>query len=426
MAGIITEYNPLHRGHLRLVETVRRELGEGAAVVCCMSGDFVQRGDFAVVRRQARAKAAVTGGADLVLELPLLWATSGAEGFAEGGVSLLLATGIVDTLAFGSERGDTDALQEAAAVLLRENFSAALRGELAAGISYPAARQRAVCKLAGASVADVLSRPNDILGVEYCKSLLRRASNVRPMAVLRVGDPHDAPPTESAPAQGAPTAQTATESASSAAIRALLQRGERAAALSRMAPSMRSCYLEEEAAGRAPVFYGALERAILCRLRVMSRDDFAALDEGREGLGNRLYDASRDAVSVREVLERAKTKRYPLSRLRRLVLWAFLGLSARDRARPPAYLRPLAMNAVGRKLLARMRTEAALPVLTKAGDVSALGSDAEALLKLEARAADLYALAFPNAAAMTGGAVWKESPWIADAAPRPILGKDVP
>ena len=124
--GIITEYNPLHRGHLRLVETVRRKLGEDAAIVCCMSGDFVQRGDFAVVRRQSRAKAAVMSGADLVLELPLFQSVSSAEGFAEGGVSLLLATGVVDTIAFGSERGNTDALQEAAAVLLRENFSAAL------------------------------------------------------------------------------------------------------------------------------------------------------------------------------------------------------------------------------------------------------------------------------------------------------------
>ena len=458
VAGIITEYNPLHRGHLRLVETVRRKLGGDAAIVCCMSGDFVQRGDFAVVRRQARAKAAVMSGADLVLELPLFQSVSSAEGFAEGGVGLLLATGVVDTIAFGSERGNTDALQEAAAVLLRENFSAALREELAAGISYPAARQRAVSRLAGSDVADVLSRPNDLLGVEYCKSLLRRASRVRPMAVLRTGAPHgqDAPPvrenvpmlaaesafpgaaplalslsTDAAPpdcgnaascSPDAPQCPDAVSLASSTAIRALLRRGERAAALSLMAPAMRDCYLEEEAAGRAPVFYEAVERAILYRLRTMDRADFAALDGGREGLGNRLYEASRNAVSVREALERAKTKRYPLSRLRRMALWAFLGLTDSDTARRPAYLRPLAMNAVGRGLLARMRTCAALPVLTKAGDVAALGSDAEALLRLEARAADLYALAFPSAAAMSGGAVWKEPPFITDGP----FGKDVP
>ena len=411
VAGIITEYNPLHRGHLRLVETIRRELGRDTAIVCCMSGDFVQRGDFAVVRRQARAKAAVMSGADLVLELPLLQALSSAEGFAEGGVGLLLATGLTDAIVFGSERGNIKALQEAAAVLLRENFSAALREELAAGVPYPSAMQRAVCKLAGPVVADALSRPNDLLGVEYCKALLRRSSRVRPMAVLRVGAPHGA---EAEPSDGA--------SASSGAVRALLRRGEREAALSRMAPAMRACYLEEEAAGRAPVFYETVERAALWRLRSMSRADFAALDGGREGVANRLYAASRNAVSVREVLERAKTKRYPLSRLRRLTLRAFLGLTDADASRRPAYLRPLAANAVGRKLLARMRDCAALPVLTKAADAPALGAEAEYLLRLEARAADLYALAFPDTAAASGGAVWKEPPFIADAS----FGKDVP
>jgi len=411
VAGMITEYNPLHMGHLRLVETIRQNLGRDTAIICCMSGDFVQRGDLAVVRRQARAKAAVMSGVDLVLELPLPQCVSSAEGFAEGGVGLLLATGLLDTLVFGSERGDTAALRETAAVLLRENFPAALRRELAAGISYPAARQRAVSKLAGDALADVLSRPNDLLGVEYCKSLLRRASDVHPLAVRREGTPH-----------GQDISDDAGFS-SSTAIRALLRRGERAAALSRMAPAMRACYLEEEAAGRAPVFYETVERVILYRLRSMSRADFAAFDDGREGLSNRLYDASRGAVSVRETLERAKTKRYPMSRLRRMILWAALGLTERERALRPAYLRPLAMSATGRKLLARMRTCAALPVLTKAGDVSALGSGAEALLRLEAKAADLYALACPVTAAASGGAVWKEPPWIADAA---SFRKDVP
>ena len=435
-AGMITEYNPLHRGHLRLAETVRRELGDGAAVIACMSGDFVQRGDFAVARRQARAKAAVMGGVDLVMELPLPWSLSSAEGFAEGGVSLLLATGCADVIAFGSETGDADALQEAASVLLREDFPAALRVELSDGVPFPVARQRAVRRLSGPAVADVLSRPNDILGVEYCKALLRRRSNVRPLAILREGAPHnsDAYPDSGVRPDTIPDFDARSDSGvcpdafpSSGEIRAFLRRGERAAALSRMVPSMRACYLEEETAGRAPVFYATVERAILWRLRSMSRAEFAAFDEGREGLCNRLYEASRNAVSVREILERAKTKRYPLSRLRRMILRAALGVEVR--AYRPAYLRPLAMNAVGRTLLSRMRTCAALPILTKAADVRELGPDAQALLDLEARAADLYALAYPEPAALSGGAVWKESPWIADdaSAPNPAsFGKELP
>ena len=126
-AGIICEYNPFHRGHAWQIAELRRRLGEDTAVVCAMSGDFVQRGDFAIMRAQARAEAAVYGGADLVIELPLPWAISSAEGFARGGVMTLAATGLVDTLVFGSECGDTARLLHTAEALLCEGFPGRLR-----------------------------------------------------------------------------------------------------------------------------------------------------------------------------------------------------------------------------------------------------------------------------------------------------------
>ena len=126
-AGIIVEYNPLHSGHLRLLEAGRAALGPDTAIVCVMSGNFVQRGDFALLRKHARARAAVESGADLVLELPLPWAVSSAEGFADGGVQALAATGLVDHLLFGSECGDAAALERVAAVLLTPDFLDRLR-----------------------------------------------------------------------------------------------------------------------------------------------------------------------------------------------------------------------------------------------------------------------------------------------------------
>ena len=143
-AGIITEYNPLHYGHLALIQAVRQQFGEDTAVICAMSGDFVQRGDFALVRRHARAEAAVRSGADLVLELPLPWAVSSAEGFAQGGVEVLTATGLLDVLAFGSECGDSAALLRTARALEGNAFQSALQAELTKGDSFAAARQRAV------------------------------------------------------------------------------------------------------------------------------------------------------------------------------------------------------------------------------------------------------------------------------------------
>ena len=394
-AGIIVEYNPLHWGHVHLLTEVRRRLGGDCAIVCVMSGDFVQRGDFALVRRAPRAAAAVESGADLVLELPLPWAVSSAERFADGGVATLLATGVITHLAFGSECGDGAALQEVAACLLSPACDAGLRRRLGGGMSYAACRQAAVSALLGPERGALLESPNNTLGIEYCKALLRHGSTVAPLTIPRLGPDHDAPEAEGGFASGS-------------AIRALLRAGRREEALSLMAPAMKRAYLEEEAAGRGPVFPAASQRAILSQLRRMEREDFARLDQGREGLYNRLYEASRTAASLDEVLEAAKTKRYPHARLRRMVLWAYLGLTPGSFPSQPAYLRPLAANATGRALLARMRREASLPVLTKPADVRRLGHSAQALFALESRAADLYSLGFPDLSAALGGTLWKE------------------
>ena len=166
-AGIILEYNPLHDGHVYLLEETRRLLGAETAIVGVMSGDFVQRGDFAIVRRQARAKAAVESGVDLVLELPLPWAAASAERFADGGVGILEATGVVTHLAFGSEHGEIAPLKRLASVLVSEELQMLLRQELPKGTSFASARQRAVERLAAPEDAALLESPNNILGVEY-------------------------------------------------------------------------------------------------------------------------------------------------------------------------------------------------------------------------------------------------------------------
>ena len=396
-AGIIVEYNPLHMGHVHLLRQTRRILGEDTAILCCMSGDFVQRGDFALLRRQARAKAAVQSGADLVLELPLPWAVSSAEGFARGAVETLLSTNVLTHLAFGSECGDGAALQRVAAALQSEEFPALLRQELKVGDSFAAARERSVGKRLSPEDAALLQSPNNILGIEYCKALLDCKSTVEPLTIRRVGAAHDAKE-----AQGT--------IASASAIRTLLKEGEKERALSLMAPAMKEAYLEEKAAGRAPILWQNSERAILARLRSMRREDFAALDQGKEGLYNRLYEASRTAAGVEELLAAAKTKRYAYARLRRMVLWAYLGLKPAEIPQHPVYLRPLAMNDRGRAVLAKMRKEAALPILTKPADVRRLGPEAQRLFAMEAAAADLYSLSYPDLAAARGDALWKEGP----------------
>lgn len=393
-AGIIAEYNPLHLGHCCQLRRLRALLGEETPVICAMSGNFVQRGDFALLGKHARAEAAVRSGADLVLEIPLSWACAPAERFAQGGVEVLLGTGLVTDLVFGSESADAGAIRSAAEALLGPDFPEALRRELAGPHSFAAARQRALAGLIGEEGAEVLSRPNDILAVEYAKALSREGSEVHLVPILRQGAGHD---------------QDGGEYPSAGSIRRMIQEGRRAEALAAMAPAMREIYEAEEARGRAPVFAAGAERAILAQLRRMGEADFLALDAGGEGLGNRLAAAAREAASLEELLDRAKTKRYAYSRLRRLALWAYLGLRPETLPARVPYLRPLAMNQRGRALLAEARRRAALPILTKSADVRRLSPEAQAVFRREVLATDLYTLAFPGDPA-PGGAEWREGP----------------
>ena len=399
VAGIIAEYNPLHCGHLYLMEQVRSQLGGDTAILCVMSGNFVQRGDFALLRKHARAEAAVRSGADLVLELPLPWAVSSAERFAVGGVETLLATGVLTHLAFGSESGDVCALQRVAAVLNSRAFSTALRDQLRAGDSFAAARQRVVAALLSQEDARLLESPNNILGVEYLRCLLSRGTEVQPLTVSRRGTAHDGQLREG-------------EFPSASAIRGLFAEGKRDAAFSLLPKPMAAIFRREEAAGRAPVFFQNCQRAILARLRQMEEVDFFRLDEGREGLCNRLYAASRTAASVEDVLSAAKTKRYALSRLRRMVLWAYLGLAPGDVPEAVPYLRVLAANGTGRAVLRKMQKAASVPVLTKPAGIRRLPASAKELFQVEARATDLYTLAYPDLSSSLGGMEWREGPVI--------------
>ena len=394
-AGIISEYNPFHRGHAWQLRELRRRLGAETAVVCAMSGSFVQRGDFAVMRTHARAEAAVRGGADLVLELPLPWAIASAEGFAAGGVGVLAATGAVDTLVFGSECGDTETLKAVAAALESESFAAYLRQGLQEGVSFAAAREAAARKLLGEKAA-VLAQPNDILGVEYCKAIARQAAALMPLALPRRGIGHDGGAAEGF--------------ASASHIRELLINGGSADEF--LTPESAAICARECAAGRAPVTMANAERAILARLRALTEADFAACDSGGEGLYHRFYDAVQRETSIEDILAAAKSKRYAYARLRRLLLAAYLGVTPEDTPQRVPYLRVLACNARGREVLKTMKTTAAAPILTKSAQVRRLDAGAQRLFALTARAEEQYVLAYPDLAAARPGSAWTTDPVI--------------
>ncbi|MEQ2457298.1 tRNA(Met) cytidine acetate ligase [Flavonifractor hominis] len=370
-AGIVAEYNPFHLGHAFHLARTRSALGEGGAVVCVMSGHWVQRGECALADKWTRAALALEGGADLVLELPTPWAMASAEAFARGAVGLLAATGVVDVLSFGSEDGELDPLRAAAAAIDAPDYPQKLRSALDRGLSFPAARQAA----AGAAC---LSAPNNNLGVEYLRSLNALGSAITPMTVARRGAGHD-------------STGHLDGFASASHIRALLREGRTAQA----APLLPAGALE--ALGE-PASLAWAERAVLARLRTMGEGDWAALPDGggAEGLPARLVRAAREARTLEEFYTLAKTKRYPHARLRRLAVSAFLGLNKEDRPAAVPYVRVLGLNGRGQALLKRMKQTCALPVLTKPAQARDLDGPGRALFAAESRYTDLFGLCFPT------------------------------
>lgn len=386
--GVICEFDPFHNGHARLLAH-GRALG-AEVIVCAMSGNFTQRGSFAALDKVARAEMAVRCGADLVLELPTVWAMSTAESFARGGVQLLDDAG-ADTLLFGSECGELPVLRRVADCLDGEAFRAQLRGAPESGRTFAARRQSAAAALLGADAA-VLERPNNTLAVEYLRALRHTGSAMTPCTLRRDGAAHDGEP------EGG--------SASASYLRELVRQG-RCAEVRRYMPGPAADILLREADAGRIADGAACERAVLARLRMMTEEDWRRCDRGGEGLYHRMYQAARSARTVEELLESAKTKRYPLARLRRMVLAAYLQLPPAPE-RPP-YLRVLAANGAGRARLRALR-DAGVPVLTKPADAAALGAEAETLLALEGRCTDLYVLARPRLDDAAPGQEYRTTP----------------
>lgn len=288
-----------------------------------MSGNFVQRGAPAIVDKTLRARAAVLSGADLVLEMPVTVSLSSAEGFAAGGVRILRSC--CDTLCFGTETLNSQELMQTARALLAPEFPALLKEELASGCSFPAARQKALSRM---GIGIDLSNPNDILGVEYTKAILDTPMTIFP--VFRQGDYHSQVLNNQAP--------------SATALReAMLSGGSWEEAVPKgTLPLLRGAWLHTLEAG---------ERAILARLRTMTDEDFEHLPYGSEGLWRKLMKACRSQSDLNSIIDATKSKRYTRTRISRMILCAFLGLTEADMGVLPPAIRVLAFTDRGRAVL---------------------------------------------------------------------------
>lgn len=358
-AGIICEYNPFHLGHQRQFRLLKERLRQDCAIVCIMSGNYVQRGMPAMWDRTTRAKAALSCGADLVLEMPITGVLQSAEGFASTGVDILSGLGCVDHLCFGVESGDGDTFLSLAKQMDTEDFHRALRLGLDSGLPYAAARQQALNDENG-----ILDTPNNILALEYCRAILRSESDLKPLAIIRNGSYHDVRPHREEP--------------SATAVRSLFPSG-----------NWRDFVPHEATIPDNGPWYDLRfgERAVLARLRAMEDQQWESCAHGSEGLWRKAMKAAQSQPNLENVISAIKSKRYPRTRIQRLLLCAYLGITAEDLKRPVPYVRILAASETGRSLLRQAKNREALP-LVNPGEAP---PDRD-YYALECRASRLYSL----------------------------------
>ncbi len=364
--GIIAEFNPLHKGHEYLISEAKK-LG---TVVVVMSGNFVQRGDTAITEKRIRTEAALKCGADLVVELPVLWSMSTAENFSLGAVSILKNIGC-DKIMFGSECGDISALKKTADILLSEDFAKGLAAELRAGVTFAAARESAAKKLG--LTEDILSKPNNNLAIEYIKAAKKIGAEFEFLTVKRVGADHDS--------------REEAEFVSASFLREKLKIGDYTFCSKYMSDSVLELIIPEAVSD-----ISRIDRAVLSVLRTKSKEGIERLPDVSEGIENKLLFSIKIAQSLDDLYNKIKVKRYTLARIRRLVLWGFIGADNSFFMKPPPYIRVLGFNKCGEAQLKIGAKSSKVPVVIRAADIKRLDINAQKVFDTECRATDLFGL----------------------------------
>ena len=399
ICGIVCEYNPFHNGHYLHIQKTRELLGDDTAVICCMSGNYVQRGEPALLPKHLRAETAVLSGADLVIELPSAYALLSAEGFARSSVYMFNALDIVTDISFGAENSDTELLCDIASLLREHSVVQQTLTELKTGISYAAAREKALYS-AIREKSSVISHPNNILAIEYIKALHDLSSSIEPHAIRRIGASHDSTEQSDGTWSASAIRNTITENpnANLDIIREYVPEASfdilKSAAKNGLCMSDRSSF----------------ERQSFAYLLRLTAQDYTNFPDVSEGLEHRIFNAVKSASCCQDILTAAKTRRYPLSRIRRILLRAYLGITDEMSLAPPPYCRVLAFNQTGQQLLSKLRESSNIPVITKTAHISNLPDRAKTLFNIESLSTDLYNAALPAHSSFRAGYEWRVQP----------------
>lgn len=387
ISGVIVEYNPMHNGHLFHLSQTKKMTGCDS-IVAVMSGNFVQRGEPAFVNKWARTQMALEGGIDLVLELPLIYSISSAEGFAFGSISTLNKLGIIDNVCFGSECGDIGSLSFIANILTQEptaykNF---LHEELKSGKSFPKAREIALTNYIITNnfknvnsniVENTLKSSNNILAIEYIKALIKISSNLNPVTINRISNSYN-------------DTDLTGDISSATSIRKNFNNENIKSAI----PDYTSKIIEKEISeGRGPLTLNDFSDLILYKLRISSNDYLEDILDMEVGLNYRLKKAAEDVGNIYELIEKVKNKRYTTTRIQRILIYTLLDITSQIKEKikaEPEYIRVLGFNSKGKDILNKIKKNCDIPIITNPS------SQYLDLLKYDILASDTYVLGYKN------------------------------
>ncbi|CDB32183.1 uPF0348 protein Thebr_1326 [Clostridium sp. CAG:575] len=402
--GVIAEYNPFHNGHLYHLQK-SKELTNADYTIAIISGNFTQRGSTSVIDKWAKTQMSLNNGIDLVIELPVLYSISSAENFADGAIKILSSLGIVDYLSFGSETSDIHLLNDISNILCDEpkDFKIALSEELKSGLSFPKARENALIKWFqlkdnisssklknnNSTIRDILSSPNNILGIEYLKALHKYNSSIKPVCISRYEADYNS--------------TTITNNiASATAIRNLILSKDYNTIKNLIPTSSYSTLTNCLNEGHIVPSLSCFEKEIIYVLRKMDIEEIANLPDVSEGLEYTIKKATNSCNTLSELINLVKSKRYTSTRIQRILLYALLGITKDDMEMSKnvlPYVRVLGFNENGKFLLSEISAKNPdIALITSVKKFVDSNSD-KVLLNMfdkDVFATDVYSIAFDN------------------------------
>lgn len=400
--AIVSEYNPFHKGHKYQLDQIKKDFGDDTCIVSIMSGNYVQRGDLAILDKFSRARIAVEEGVSLVLENPFPYCMQSAELFASSAIRIMSRAVKPDAISFGCECSDASVLRKMSENLISDEFSALLSENLsdknAKNLGFPQIYELTYKTLYNDETAvRILKEPNNVLALEYIKSIMREKADIGIHAVKRAGAMHDE------------DFSPENDFSSSSAIRSLILKNDIETAISLLPYASQKICAEAYENGVLPTNITRLSNAILAFLRINSPEDYKKTFDSEGGLAHRLHKYSMQAKDLNELITLVSTKRYTTARIRRALLNLFFGITSSDVKNLPAYTQVLAMDKKGCEKLKEMKGNTEIEILTKSADYVFLSENAKRQAEISNTADAVYSLAKPIP--MSGDEFLRTSPF---------------